>query len=120
MQALACAKAMLVEVERWNDERSRRGQDRIEIGVSLYHGPVVMGDIGSRRSMAFTVVGATVNTATRLQGVTRELGCGIVASEIIMARAREAEGDLSVVGAFRSIGPRILRGRSAPVEIWHA
>jgi adenylate cyclase len=118
IRALACARAMLAEVERWNDERSRRGQAAIEIGVGLHHGPVVMGDIGSERSMAFTVVGDTVNTASRLQGVTRDLGCGVVASEALMAKARDTAGDISVVDAFRSVGPRILRGRSAPVEIW--
>jgi len=118
VRALACARAMLAEVERWNDERSLHGQDLIGIGVGLHYGPVVMGDIGSERSMAFTVVGDTVNTASRLQGITRELGCGIVTSGALMARAREAAGDRSVVDAFRSVGPRILRGRSAPIEIW--
>jgi len=118
VRALACARDMLAEVERWNGERTRGGHNAIGIGIGLHYGPVVMGDIGSERSMAFTVVGDTVNTASRLQGVTRELGCGIVASEAFMARAREAAGDLSVVDAFRSAGPRILRGRSAPIDIW--
>jgi adenylate cyclase len=117
-RALACARAMLAEVGRWNGERARSGQDAIGIGIGLHYGPVVMGDIGSERSMAFTVVGDTVNTASRLQGITRELGCRIVASEAFMARTREAAGDLSVVDAFRSVGPRVLRGRSAPIEIW--
>ena len=118
VRALASARAMLAEVERWNGERARSGQDPIGIGVGLHYGPVVMGDIGSERSMAFTVVGDTVNTASRLQGITRELGCRVVASEAFVARAREATGDLSVVDAFRSVGPRVLRGRSAAIEIW--
>jgi adenylate cyclase len=118
VRALAGARAMLAEVERWNDERARSGQDAIGIGIGLHYGPVVMGDLGSERSMAFTVVGDTVNTASRLQGLTRELGCGVVASEAFMARAREAASDGSVVDALRSVGPRTLRGRSAPIEIW--
>lgn len=117
-RALACARAMLTEVERWNDERVRSGQEIIGIGIGLHYGPVVMGDLGSERSMAFTVVGDTVNSASRLQGITRELGCGVAASEAFMARVRQAAGDLSVVNAFRSVGPRVLRGRSAPIEIW--
>ncbi|RDI57212.1 adenylate/guanylate cyclase domain-containing protein [Microvirga subterranea] len=118
VRALACARAMLAEVGRWNDERARSGQDAIGIGIGLHYGPVVMGDVGSERSMAFTVVGDTVNTASRLQGITRELGCGVAASEAFMTKARGAAGDLSVVEAFRFVGPRILRGRSAPIEIW--
>ena len=118
VRALACARAMLAEVARWNDERSSDGQDRIEIGIGLHHGPVVMGDIGSERSMAFTVVGDTVNTASRLQGITRELGCGIVASDAFMARVRATAPDPALTKAFRPAGPHALRGRNAPVEVW--
>lgn len=64
LRAIACTEAMLAEIERWNDERARNGQD-VEIGVGLHHGPVVLSDIDSERSMAFTVVGDTVNTTSR-------------------------------------------------------
>lgn len=114
VRALACAQAMLAEVEHWNGERSRSGQDVIEIGIGLHYGPVVMGDIGSERTMAFTVVGDTVNTASRLQGLTRELDCDVVASESLMTRVRDTAIDPSSIETFRPIGSRLLRGRSSP------
>jgi adenylate cyclase len=117
-RSLECARAMLIEIQRWNDERSADGEDRIEIGIGLHHGPVVMGDIGSERSMAFTVVGDTVNTASRLQGLTRELGCNIAASDAFIANV-QAHGSAGIA-MFRRAGPHALRGRNAPVEVWCA
>jgi adenylate cyclase len=118
VRALHCARAMLAEVARWNQERSSHGQDRIEVGIGLHHGPVVMGDIGSERSMAFTVVGDTVNTASRLQGLTRELGCGIATSDAFMAIVQAIAPDPALIEPFRRAGPHALRGRNALVEVW--
>jgi adenylate cyclase len=116
LRALACARAMLAEIARWNRERS--GRESIAVGFGLHHGLVVMGDVGSERSMAFTVVGDTVNTASRLQAVTRELGCEIVASGAFIDRVRATASDPALLDGFTRLGARVLRGRNAPVEIW--
>jgi adenylate cyclase len=120
VRALACARAMLADIARWNDERSGTGRERIAVGIGLHHGPVVMGDLGSERSMAFTVAGDTVNTASRLQGITRELGCEIVASRAFIDRVRATAPDPALPDGFTPLGSRALRGRNAPVEIWCA
>ncbi|WP_244470497.1 adenylate/guanylate cyclase domain-containing protein [Microvirga vignae] len=108
---------MPAEVEKWDDERSRDGQ--ASIGIGIHYVPVVIGDVGSERTTAFAGVGDTVNTASRLQGVTRELGCGIVTSELLTVKARDMASDLSLINAFRPASPRVLRVRSAPVDIWY-
>jgi adenylate cyclase len=118
LRALACARAMLAEVARWNNDRAGAGQEGVAVGIGLHHGPVVVGDVGSERSMAFTVVGDTVNTANRLQGVTRELGCEIVASGAFVERVRATTPDPAILDGFTQLGSRALRGRNAPVEIW--
>jgi adenylate cyclase len=50
----------------------------LKIGIGLNYGPVVVGDVGSAHSMSFTVIGDTVNTASRLQALTRDLATPLV------------------------------------------
>ena len=71
---LACARGMLAALEAWNRERVAAGLPALRMGLGLHYGPVVAGDIGSRRSMAFATVGDTTNVTSRLQALTRELG----------------------------------------------
>ena len=88
------------------------------MGVGLHYGPVVAGDIGSRRSMAFATVGDTTNIASRLQSLTRELGVTLVASgALVVAVEREAAEPALLQGLTRR-GPTPLRGRDTPIEIW--
>jgi adenylate cyclase len=117
--ALACARAMLDELERWNEERSSRGEQPIRIGIGLHYGPAVLGDIGSDRNMAFAVIGDTVNTASRLQALTRHLGGRAVVSESLLAALEREQGD-SVTARMPLIdaGEQRLRGREEPVRVW--
>src|SRR5437899_3145900 len=88
MQA-AAARSAAVAV--WNHERAAAGLSPLRIGLGLHYGPVVAGDIGSRRSMAYATVGDTTNVTSRLQSLTRELHTSIVASGALVA-AIEREG----------------------------
>ena len=67
--ALNCAEMMLDALEQWNGEREANGDARVDMGVGLNYGPVVLGDVGSEHSMSFTAIGDTVNTAARLQAL---------------------------------------------------
>ena len=93
--ALSCAHGMLAALEAWNAERASSGLRPMRMGLGLHYGPVVAGDIGSRRSMAFATVGDTTNVTSRLQSLTRDLGATIVASGALVA-AVEREGATSL------------------------
>jgi adenylate cyclase len=118
--ALSCALAMLRELENLNAERNSQGQEAIHMGIGLHYGPAVMGDIGTKRNMAFAVIGDTINTGSRLEVLTRELSCEIVASDtFIVGVNRELnEGANTLLKGFAVREPQKLRGRSEKVSVW--
>ncbi len=118
--ALSCALAMLRGLQDLNAERTSQEQDAIRIGIGLHFGPAVMGDIGTERNMAFAVIGDTINTGSRLEALTRELSCEIVASDTLIAGVRRElnEGADTLLNGFAAREPQKLRGRSKKVSVW--
>ena len=109
--ALACAEMMLDALARWNDEREATGEPPLAIGIGLNYGPAVLGDVGSEHSMSFTVIGDTVNTASRLQGLTRTLETPLVVGDGLSSAQR---GDLrTAAGAAQ---PLAGSGGAAPAR----
>lgn len=87
-RALCCAQAMYAALDGVNARREAHGQAPIAMGIGLHYGPVVMGDIGGERNMAFVTVGASVNLASRVQGLTRDFDSDIVITSDLEARLR--------------------------------
>jgi adenylate cyclase len=115
---LACARGMLAALQAWNTERAAAGLSPLRMGLGLHHGPVVAGDIGSRRSMAFATVGDTTNVTSRLQALTRELRTSIVASGALVAAIQREAADVKLLEGLTPRGSHTLRGRDTPIELW--
>ncbi len=92
--ALRCAQAMIGSIDDLNLERSNRGEPPIRLSIGLHYGQVVLGDIGLNR-LEFAVIGTAVNAASRLETLTREYGCAMVASDELVQRARAETGGSS-------------------------
>jgi adenylate cyclase len=118
--ALICADRMLEALGRWNAERSRDGDTPLAIGIGLNYGPAVLGDVGSEHSMSFTVIGDTVNTSSRLQGLTRTLKTPLVVGGPLVdaIRAGASETAAALASELLDHGEQQLRGRAAPVRVW--
>jgi adenylate cyclase len=118
--ALNCAERMLEALERWNREREGKGEARIDIGIGVNHGPVVLGDVGSEHSMSFTAIGDTVNTAARLQTLTRSLDTPLVVGDSVVQAVRAWSPEIAAerIGRFEDRGEHNLRGRTSAVRIW--
>src|SRR3954454_13554580 len=89
LNALRCAEGMIAALAAWNAERVRDGEPPLDIGIGLNHGPAVIGDVGSEHGLSFTVIGDTVNTAARLQGLTRVLNTPLVVGDPLVRAIRE-------------------------------
>jgi adenylate cyclase len=118
--ALRCAEGIIAELDLWNAERAVRGEPPLGVGIGLNYGPAVLGDVGSEHSLSFTVIGDTVNTASRLQGLTRSFGTPLVAGDALVAAIREApaNGVAELLAQLEDRGEQPLRGRTAPVRVW--
>jgi adenylate cyclase len=118
--ALDCAEMMLHALECWNDEREGKGDARLDIGIGLNYGPVVLGDVGSEHSVAFTAIGDTVNTAARLQVLTRTLKTPLVVGDAVVQAVHALSPEIAAerIGQLEDRGEHSLRGRASPVRIW--
>ena len=82
------------------------------MGIGLHAGPVMLGTIGSAHRMDTTVIGDTVNTASRLEGLTEPYGAAVVVSGAVRDRLRDP-GRFT----FREVGRVRAKGKIAPVTV---
>lgn len=97
-RAVKAALAMRDALEAFNAERIRHGESPIAFGIGLHTGECVVGNIGTSLRLDYTAVGDVVNTASRLEGLTKEHGADILMSHDTYqevagwAQARAIEG----------------------------
>jgi adenylate cyclase len=116
--ALRCAQAMMAAVDRWNGERKAAGETPMRVSFGLHYGPVLLGDIGVT-CLEFAVIGSTVNAASRLEALTRALGCALVVSDDLVRCAKAEIGSADAV--FRPLvaqAAQAIRGIENPIVIW--
>lgn len=78
--ALEAAKAAQSSILHVNQQRRSQGQPEIECGIALHFGTVFYGNVGGKSRLDFTVIGPSVNLASRIEGLTRDVGEDILLS----------------------------------------
>ena len=80
-RAVRAAQRMLEELDKFNEDQAKRGGVHIRIGIGVHSGPLIAGNIGSDRKMEYTVIGDTVNIASRVQDLTKDFGVEIIITQ---------------------------------------
>jgi adenylate cyclase len=80
-KAVRAACEMIGRLEGLNRSLLEQGYPPIRIGIGIHSGEAILGNIGSERKLDYTVIGDTVNLASRIEGLTKDYSCDILISE---------------------------------------
>jgi class 3 adenylate cyclase/CheY-like chemotaxis protein len=115
----ACQAALRIsqEICVLNQKRIERGDLPFITGIGVHTGEVIAGGLGTRDRIHYTIIGDTVNTAQRIEGLTRELfqENGILISQATL----NALGDLKDRFVLEAVGRYSLKGREDKVMVYH-
>jgi adenylate cyclase len=87
-QALEAAREMGLALEALNKTLAHDLDKPLRIGIGIHIGPAIVGEMGFARTVSLTAIGDAVNTASRLESLTKELGVELVVSEDVMQYAK--------------------------------
>jgi adenylate cyclase len=115
--AANCALEIIRSVGHWNSQRHRLGELPIQVAVGIHSGDVVLGDVGSDTRLEFTVIGDTVNIASRVEAYCRVLDADVLITDAFL-RALQTEGCFEAAEIFNDQGWHVLRGHTEPIHLY--
>lgn len=105
--AVEAAREILAEIDR----RATAGDAPLRVGIGLHVGVAVTGSIGSPRRKEFTVIGAVVNLAARIEQLNKEFGSRLLVSASVAESLGPALGNAQRLSAA-------VKGYADPITVW--
>jgi adenylate cyclase len=113
VRAVRAGHRMLEELDRFNEDQAKIGGVNIRIGIGIHTGPVIAGNIGSDKKMEYTVIGDTVNIASRVESQCKEHQVEFLITQACYDATRRRV-------AVRPIGPVSVKGKENALMIFEA
>ena len=110
--AVRCAINLISALSLFNQVRPPFLTDDISLGIGIATGKVFAGNVGSHRKMEYTVIGDTVNLASRLQDMTKDLSCTLIVDS---ATYKGVAGKIP----FEKTDMRTVRGKQQSLDIYY-
>jgi len=111
--AVRAAVEMQKQVIIYNQHRQLSNYPPITIGIGLHAGTLMLGTIGEEERMESTVIADAVNLASRLEGLTKVYGAGILVSDSILERLGEREKYMC-----RFVDRVTVKGKKSPLSVF--
>jgi adenylate cyclase len=108
-RAVECSLMMRAEIQKLNEKRLARGDHPISLGIGIHSGAAVVGDIGAEIRREFTIIGDTVNTASRIESLTKK-------HQVDLLLTGETKSRLTRKYQLRSLGYDEIRGSNRTLE----
>ena len=111
--ALRAAIEMHRSLYIYNESRIKKSRKPIQIGIGIHNGPLMMGVIGDKQRMDAGVVADSVNTASRMEGLTKYFGVSILLSEDVLKQLLDPQ-DFQI----RFLGKVMVKGKQTPFKVY--
>lgn len=119
--AIACSIEMMQKLEEYNQTNREgsipgfrtdgRKREALQVGIGVHSGKVVFGTIGHEDRVDFTILGDTVNTTSRIETLTKNLGASLIVHESVIQKSKSKY-------ANRYIGAVQVKGKTDPLRLW--
>jgi adenylate cyclase len=113
LQSVLAGIDMIEALDGFNAAQVKNGKPPFHIGVGINYGVVTVGNMGTEKKMDYTVIGDTVNLASRLEGLTKKYHQPLIYAESLHAKVRD-------VMPWRLLDTVAVKGKTKGVKIYTA
>jgi adenylate cyclase len=110
-KAVTACLEMIEALYEVNRRLEEKGFEPLKVGIGLHTGYAILGNIGSENKLDYTVIGDTVNLASRVEGLTKQYGCPILLTEDT-CDALSYQVPLAIIDAVK------VKGKNIPIKLY--
>ena len=110
--AIKAAMQMQKKLNKFNKTRAMEAKEEIRIGTGMHTGKLILGVLGDKKRMDANVVSDAVNTASRMEGLTKIYGASIIVSDDTIVKIKKPDFN------YRMLGIVLAKGKVHPIKIF--